>query len=325
MKRLTMKHSALILTALFAVRAVAMASEPSVLAPSPTPSKIVEIYGFPVGEPNVKLKWSVYTPAGSGPWPAVLVIHEGGWKTGSRNDGDVVIAANDLANAGYLALAISYRLAPPGHLPGQQRYGDDGRYPKQSADVQMAIRAARTDPRCNGQVGAVGGSAGATHGAVAAGTGTIGDDRLDVAVCLSGAYNFSDFSGDLLGTLQHDATNYVGSSDLTVLLNDSPVSIIDSAISPIFLVGTVMDPMPIPQLDDMVAKLRELGVTNFSSSTLAGSKHAFDYWTQVRTPAIKFLAKGFAAASGASSFGRQVIPDFGRHFYAANANANRPK
>ncbi len=36
----------------------------------------------------------------------------------------------------------------------------DGRFPDQSDDVKLAVRTARADPRCNGQVGAVGGSAG---------------------------------------------------------------------------------------------------------------------------------------------------------------------
>jgi acetyl esterase/lipase len=205
-----------------------------------------------------------------------------------------VLCAHDLADAGFLALAISYRLAPPGQIDGQRLYNDDGRYPEQTADVQMAIRAARVDPRGNGQVGAVGGSAGATHTSVAAATGAAGDDRLDVGICLSGTYNFADFSGDIHGLVQHLCMNYVGSSDLTVLLNDSPISVVDSTISPLFLTNTQMDPQPLPQLLDMIAKLKAVGATNYDSSILPGSKHAFEYWSEVRAPAVKFLTNGFA-------------------------------
>ena len=88
--------------------------------------------------------------------------------------------------------------------------------------------------------------------------------------------------------------NYVGSSDLTVLLNDSPISVVDSTISPLFLTNTQMDPQPLPQLLDMIAKLKEVGATNYDSSILPGSKHAFEYWSEVRAPAVKFLANGFA-------------------------------
>ncbi len=292
-----MKLSILLCTCQFAGGSLALASQPSLAAPDPTPSPVVETYGSPVGEPTLALKWSVYLPAGAGPWPAVLVIHAGGFKHGSRNDDEVVRCAHDLADAGFLALAISYRLAPPGQIEGQRRYNDDGRYPEQTADVQMAIRAARADPRANGLVGAVGGSAGATHTAVAAATGRVGNDRLDVGVCLSGTYNFADFTQDIHGLVEHLCTNYVGSFDPTVLLDDSPVSIVDRTVSPLFLANTEMDPQPLPQLLDMIATLKGLGVTNYDSSILPGNKHAFDYWEEVKGPAIKFLKKGFAQAS----------------------------
>ena len=90
-ENLTMKHCALTLIYLLTLRSVVLASDPPpAAAPSPTPSPIVEVYGSPAGEPKLQLKWSVYLPAGSGPWPAVLVIHAGGFKHGSRNDNEVV-------------------------------------------------------------------------------------------------------------------------------------------------------------------------------------------------------------------------------------------
>ncbi len=290
--KLTMKHL-IVLIFLFAINPAAIASDPALAAPTATPAA-TETYGTPAGEPKCKLQWSVYQPAGSPPWPVVLVLHAGGFKAGSRNDDEVVVCAHDLADAGYLAFAVSYRLAPPGHLKGQTFYGDDGRYPKQTSDIQAAILAARADPRCNGQVGAVGGSAGASHAVVAAATGTTGADRLDVAVCLSGAYNFADFSGDIHNLVEKLVTNYTGSTDLTTLLNDSPISVVDNTISPLFLVNTEHDPQPLPQFNDMVAKLQAVGAVNFDSTVLAGNQHAFDYWPTVKTAAIHFLANGFA-------------------------------
>jgi acetyl esterase/lipase len=68
-----------------------------------------------------------------------------------------IVCPQDLAAAGYIAFSIEYRLAPPGALPGQI---SDGRFPDQTDDVKLAVRTARADRRCNGQVGAVGGSAG---------------------------------------------------------------------------------------------------------------------------------------------------------------------
>ena len=129
--------------------------------------------------------------AGKGPWPAVLVIHGGLFLGGDANESGRRHRRAGLAAAGYVAYAINYRLAPPGRIPGQRSIG---RFPDQYNDVHLAVQAARDDYRSNGKVGAVGGSAGATHAVWVAATGTAGQDRLDAAVGISGAYDFSDFS-----------------------------------------------------------------------------------------------------------------------------------
>jgi len=273
---------------------LAWAQEP---ADGPTPSPIVEVYDRATGDPGVELKWSVYKPASGGPWPAVIVIHAGAFKTGSRNDDQVVLCANDLANAGFVAFAISYRLAPPGHIDGQLENNDDGRYPKQYQDVALAVRAARSDPRSNGWVGAVGGSSGASHAVYVAATGTAGDDRLDAAVCLSGDYEFSDFTGDTTGKVTKGVTNYVGTSNLRTLLQASPIFVLDETIPPLFLVNSTREFMPLPQLQDITDRLNSLKVTNFQTRTLTGSLHAFDYWSQVKEDAINFLNESFAGSS----------------------------
>ncbi|MDQ3545412.1 MAG: alpha/beta hydrolase, partial [Verrucomicrobiota bacterium] len=155
---------------------------------SPTAS---EVYAF--ASDGTPLQWTVYTPSGTGPWPAVLVIHGGNFYGGDPSDNGVVTCAQDLADAGYIAFAITYRLAPPGSIPGQR---STGQFPEQYDDVHLAVAAARADQRSNGQVGAVGGSAGATHASWTAITGTPGADKLDVGVCLSGAYDFADATPD---------------------------------------------------------------------------------------------------------------------------------
>ena len=147
---------------------------------------------------------------------------------GDPEDAGVTGCAQDLANAGFIAFAIDYRLAPPGSIPGQK---SSGRFPEQYDDVHLAVRAARNDARSNGQVGAVGGSSGGTHAAWVAATGTLGDDRLDVAVCLSGSYDFSDFSPDPnLDEFIATVTNYVGvpSTDTAALRAASPAWVLDA-------------------------------------------------------------------------------------------------
>ncbi len=244
---------------------------------------------------GTELHWIVFTPDGEGPWPAVLVIHGGNFVGGTPTSSpEMTNCARDLAAAGFLALAIEYRLAPPGFLPDQVT---DGRFPDQSDDVKLAVLAARNDPRCNGQVGSVGGSAGGYQTAFVAGTGTIGQDRIDVGVSLSGSYDLADFSPDPgLTEFIGIVTNYVGVSefDTEALRAASPAYLADADTAPLFLVHSEGDPMPFSQQGDMTSALDALGVINYQAVTLPGYAHSFSNWPAIKDDGIAFLADGFA-------------------------------
>ncbi len=256
------------------------------------PAAAQEVYA--IADDGTPLTWTVTAPTQPGPWPAVLVIHGGRFVGGDPEDTNVGQCAQDLADAGYLAFAIEYRLAPPGSIPGQT---SSGRFPDQYDDVHLAVAAARNDARCNGKVGAVGGSAGGTHAAWAAATGTLGNDRLDVAVCLSGAYDFTDFRPDLnISAFIGAVTNYVGvdQTDTVALQAASPAWIVDSSVTPLFLVGSAEDSMPAVQPADMLARLGAVGAHNYLTRTLAGDLHSFAYWSKIKRQALAFLSDGFA-------------------------------
>ncbi len=244
---------------------------------------------------GTNLHWKVYTPTIPGPWPAVLVIHGGGFYSGTPDSSPQSIAcAQDLAAAGYIAFSVEYRLAPPGALPGQV---SDGRFPDQTDDVNLAVEAARIDSRCNGQVGAVGGSGGGYHASFAATNGTVGYDRVDVAVSLSGAYDLSDFSASPnVGSFIEKVTNYVGvpTTEIAALRAASPAWLADAATSPLFMVSSLGDPMPYSQLPDMIMHLDALGLTNYQTLSLLGKAHSFAHWPAVKEQAIAFLAGAFA-------------------------------
>lgn len=252
-----------------------------------------EVYG--TATDGTALHWDVYTPAGSGPWPAVLVIHGGGFVGGSTTDSpELIDCAQALADAGYIAFAIEYRLAPPGALSGQV---SDGRFPDQTDDVKLAVRTARADSRCNGRVGAIGGSSGGSHTAFVAGTGTKGYDRIDVGVCLSGMFDAADFSpSQYVAHYTDNVTNYVGvpTTDTAALRAASPAWLADADTAPLFLINTVGDTMPYAQLTNMMLHLDALGLTNYQALTLAGIDHSFAIWPAVKDQALTFIANGFA-------------------------------
>lgn len=63
------------------------------------------------------LAMDIYMPHGSGPFPGVLVVHGGAWTVGNRSQ--LAPVANALAERGYVAATISYRLAPTHKFPAQ--------------------------------------------------------------------------------------------------------------------------------------------------------------------------------------------------------------
>lgn len=105
-------------------------------------------YSRPAGVPLLADAW---IPQGAGPHPAVLLVHGGGWKSGTRGDMDSI--AKRLVRRGFVVVNASYRLAPA-HL-----------YPAPVEDLREALRWLRknaadlkVDPK---RVGAWGYSAGA--------------------------------------------------------------------------------------------------------------------------------------------------------------------
>lgn len=106
------------------------------------------VYARPGGEALAADAW---IPEGRGPFPAVLLVHGGGWSGGKRADMDSI--AKRLARRGFCVLNVDYRLAPA------------HRYPAALEDLRAALKWLRAhageikaDPA---RVGAWGYSAGA--------------------------------------------------------------------------------------------------------------------------------------------------------------------
>jgi acetyl esterase/lipase len=99
---------------------------------------------------GIDLKFDMASPQGPGPFPAVICIHGGGDTKGDRADLKTVIS--DLAQHGFVAASIDYRLAP------------QFVFPSNIEDVKCAVRHVRAkagdyriDPN---RIGALGFSAG---------------------------------------------------------------------------------------------------------------------------------------------------------------------
>ncbi|HEX4667667.1 MAG TPA: alpha/beta hydrolase [Chthoniobacterales bacterium] len=257
---------------------------------------------YATADDGTPLKWNVFPGAGPAPHPAVLVIHGGDFKAEPTSPNSVR-AARDAAAAGFNVFLTRYRLAPPGRLPGQKSLGQ---FPDQTNDLKRAVQAARAYPGGNGKVGAIGGSAGASHAVYLAATGTKGDDRLDAAVGLSGVYDLT------LLPRRHQqrlVENYTGSGSIEAARKASPINSVDASVSPLYVIASDNESMPPNQLPALVRKLKEVGATNFKELLRTNSqRHAFANWPDVREQALDFLKQTLGTPGGGTGSSESNSP-----------------
>ena len=148
-----------------------IASEPTVVTtttePEPTTTLIAETTTTGVVAPVTELDVEVLVPDGDPPFPAVVLVHGGGWVGGDPSL--MRPLARFLTEHGYLTLNTAYTLA--GEAPG---------YPAAVDDVTCAVGLALTHPDADGSVVVLGHSAGAHLAAVAALDGASHSDSCPV-------------------------------------------------------------------------------------------------------------------------------------------------
>ena len=109
---------------------------------------------------GVTLLGDFYAPEGSGPHPALIAVHGGGWQQGTRDS--YRHWGPYLAAAGYALFSVDYRLAKP----------NQPSYPQAMHDIRAAVQFVRgsatdlgIDPK---RIGLIGDSAGAHLAALVA-------------------------------------------------------------------------------------------------------------------------------------------------------------
>ena len=132
--------------------AVVMLCSHTVFAREPSPAGVVFEKNIEYSNPDEQhLQLNMARPQnGKGPFPVIVCIHGGGFRAGSREGFNGL--CQQLAKHGYVAVTVSYRLAP--------------KYPFPAAihDVKAAVRWVRANAEKynidTGRVGTTGGSAG---------------------------------------------------------------------------------------------------------------------------------------------------------------------
>ena len=224
-----------------------------------------------------ELKLDIASPEGKGPFPAVVCIHGGAWRIGSRQDLDVTI--EDLAEHGFVAATVSYRLLP------------DGKFPDSVVDCRTAVRFLRTNSEKyhinKERFGALGFSAGGYQAAM---LGVVTKDpsfdgkeypdqssKVQAVVDYFGPSDLALYGKDdlaqnstfvpLLGARFHDNPEvYAKASPITYVSKE--------AAAFLFLHGTKDWIVPIEHSREMCKKLQEAGVTA-KIVEVAGASHGW--------------------------------------------------
>lgn len=84
----------------------------ALLWPTPARAATTVVYRTVDG---TDLRADICRPSGSGPYPALVLVHGGGWTNGSRSD--LSSQCSKAASSGFVGISIDYRLAPASHAP----------------------------------------------------------------------------------------------------------------------------------------------------------------------------------------------------------------
>ncbi len=229
-----------------------------------------------------------YLPSVHGRRPAVVFVHGGGFRSGSRDEiapGEQPVAplALRLMRRGFAVFAIDYRLAP--------RF----RFPAAADDVLAAVRFVRAhaprlrvDPR---RIALFGASAGGNLAVLAAlrSRGSLDrGSRVRAAVSWSGPMDLTRFY-----PAHPFVSEYVGCVPAACAARyraASPVTHVDRGDPPVLLVNGSTEIVPLAQAKEMARRLAS-GDVPHRLLVVAGSRHAGEYADTVLDRTLGFLAR----------------------------------
>ncbi len=225
---------------------------------------------------GVSLRLDAYVPDGPGPFPAVIMVHGGGWNSGDKESKGLMGPMNEpLSRAGFAWFQINYRLAP--------KY----RYPACFDDVQAAIRwikAHTAEYHVDPDRLALAGESAGGHLVDLAAARADKATHVNAVVSFYGVYDLvaqakAKGAGGNLGML-------FGISELNdrtepILRAASAATYLKPGLPPFLLVHGDVDPKVPHELDvDFQAKLRALG-GSADLITIKGGGHGMLGWAKV--------------------------------------------
>ena len=219
------------------------------------------VYARPMG---LELRMNASLPYGVGPFPAVIVVHGGGWEAGDR----VTYAApvfQPLADAKFAWFSIDYRLTP--HV----------RNPEQLEDLRTAIRFVRehaawfnVDPE---RIAILGESASGQMVTQVASEACQGCE-VQAVVSFYGVYNFTGWP-EIQGR-RAQLGRLFGEWTPELLRRYSPIHNAHGKMPPVLIIQGTKEALYEPALE-YAAKLKEVGARH-EVVLLEGAPHGMENW-----------------------------------------------
>jgi acetyl esterase/lipase len=212
--------------------------------------------------------------------PAVVLLHGGGWSGGDRSE--MRDTGRRLADAGYAAFSVDYRLAPEFPYPAAV---EDGRAAVEWLRAPEQVARYGLDPA---RIGALGSSAGGQLVGMLATTGRGPLDsgaRIRAAVSWSGPMLFwpldrlQDASANrrTLGWWKDSVATYLGCEIYPrctrIAEEASPLNHVDAGDTPMLLANSTDDFVPATEATTMGRVLDAVGV-RYTVVLVRGNKHA---------------------------------------------------
>jgi acetyl esterase len=265
---------------------------------------------------GTKLKLDAYIPSGGGTRPGVMVIYGGGWVLGSKELSAPLARA--IAQQGFIAFAMNYRLAPFHPFPAAVE------------DVQASVVWVREHALDFGldtaRIGSIGGSAGGHLSAVLA---TLGHGPHDRGSRIAAAASWAgpmDLHPDQFGP---DAQIYVHAfldcinepCDPATIDAASPVAHVDPSDAPILLAQGEQDELVLPQQALHMADALEGAGVDHQLLLLPDAGHDERLIGRVEQPSFEFLHRqlggpepnltpGLTVGRGGSGGSGVLVPAF---------------
>ncbi len=251
---------------------------------------------------DMKMTVDVMLPkAGKEPFSAVVCLHGGGWVMGNRKTNLPLMIK--LAQSGYVAVSVEFRLAPKDPFPAAVH------------DVKCAVRWLRAnaevfkvDPdriaalgySSGGHLACLLGMTGPKHGLEGSNGHMDRSSRVQLVISYYGIHDLTELYNDKNPLTRYSLTKFLGDSPAKARAQYAmadPISYVCKDAPPILLIhGTADTLVPIKQSQILQGKLKNVGA-EVTLLALDGAPHCFEgkFNDKADAAAVQFLDEHFGS------------------------------